>query len=331
MSQLSVGLAGVIVGGFVTGLASWLVDVSRSRRVRRREFKRASRLVQEEIYQDLCILLNGVEEQRAWWSHPEDQLRTERWDEYEPVFADADVPDELWEEVACSYQIIRELNGSARAEAGKAKPFSDEDEEDLRISIESIDDGRRALIAHGGGIGHPVEPDPVMALENAARKAALELAPSSIPPPSAFEKDDELLVVADEHPVVGVALLKPPSWMPFECTMPIDAPLIVLIPLVGGSRACIAGIWGALREPNSQAARIFVPEEVRSHPDYSGFALLLRLPRDRSLVSTTEIVPTRRERIEMIVRATEDKPGIEWLREGRLVSTRDRLAKSKDQ
>lgn len=328
VSQLLVGLVGVVVGGFVTGLASWLVDVSRGRRARRRELKRASRLIQEELYEDLCMLRNGVELQRQWWVHPEDQLRTARWDEYEPVFADAEMPDAIWGEVACSYQIIRELNGSARAQASRDEPsFSDRDEEDLRISIKSIDCGRRALIARHGGAGLSVEPDPVMALENAARKAALELAPSSMPPPSPFEQDDELRVVSDEHSVIGVALLEPPRWVHFECRMPLDELLIVSMPSVEGSRACVIdtrgmGLW---------AAQVFVPAEIRSHPDYTSFALLLRLPGDRSLVAKTENFPTRRESIEMIVRATPEKPGIEWLLEGRLEASRERLARSRSE
>jgi hypothetical protein len=233
MSQLLVGLVGVIVGGLVTGLAGWLVDVSRGRRTRRRELKRAARLIEEELYQDLCVLRNGVEEQRHWWVHAGDQLRTARWDEYEAVFADAEVPDELWGELECSYQIIRELNAAAVARAGRDQsPFCDRDEGDLRIAIGSIDSGRLALIEYGGGVGFPVEPDPIMALENAARKAARELAPSSIPPPPAFEQDDEVLVASDDHPVIGVALLAPPKWVPFECTMPLDELLIVSMPMV---------------------------------------------------------------------------------------------------
>jgi hypothetical protein len=331
MSQLWVGLAGVVVGGFVTGLASWLVDVSRSRRARRREFRRAARLVQEELYEDLCVLRNGVEEQRHWWTHPEDQLRTARWDEYASVFADADVSDELWGEVACSYQMIRELNGSARARAGKEEaPFSDRDEEDLRISISSIDDGRRALVGLVRGAPYSVEPDPVMALENAARKAAIELAPGSIPPRGTFEQDDELLVVSEDHPVIGVALLAPPQWVSFECTIPLDELLIVSMPSIPGSRACVAEKRGFPKGPNSWPARLYVPEEIRSHPDYTDFSLLLRLPGDGSLVSRTENFPSRRESIEMIVRATPEDPGIRWLLEGRLAASRDRLTKAGD-
>lgn len=290
MTQVLIGLIGVIVGGMLTALSSWLLDLLRDRRDRQRqvqqetrELKRAARLVGEELSENLYMLCRAVEFRR-WWRHPAHSLRTTRWDEYEPVFAGAEMEDEAWYSAAAAYQVVRELLGAAEGRLRlESSPFTVEDDRSIRTSIEVIDGGWQALAALNGERGLTVEPDAVAAMFTAARDAARNLLADDGGRASPFVDREELRVVSDDRPVVGIALLRAPNWVSYPCRLPLGSKLTVLIPEIEGTRACAVSPLGQ-READSDMARKFVPDEIRLAAEYSDFVLLLRLPEDQEMV-----------------------------------------------
>lgn len=292
MTQLLIGLIGVVVGGLLTALSSWLLDLSRDRRhgqhkVQReaRELKRAARLIGEELSENLDLLCRAVESRR-WWRHPAHSLRTTRWDEYEPVFAGAEVADQIWYSVAAAYQIARELLGAAEERMrGEQSLLTFEDDQYLRMCIRSIDGGRQALAELNGEPVLATEPDPVAAVLTAAADAARDLLAASKGQPSQFKDREELRVVSNDQPVVGVALLRPPNWVSYPCRLPLGSKLTVLIPAIEGTCACAVSPLGN-RDADSDTVKNFVPDEIRLVTDYSDFILLMKLPRDQRMVSS---------------------------------------------
>lgn len=125
---------------------------------------------------------------------PGHSLRMTRWDEYEPVFAGSEVSDEVWFPVATAYQVIRELLGAADERMQREnQQLTFENDEDLRMSIGSIDEGRLALSELNGEPVMATEPDVVAALHMAAEDAARDLlAASSKHPPPSFKHREEL-------------------------------------------------------------------------------------------------------------------------------------------
>ncbi|HEY5814934.1 MAG TPA: hypothetical protein VIS95_01180 [Solirubrobacterales bacterium] len=283
---------GVILGGVLTGLSNWRLDVWRDGRRRRDEvegrrhdLKGASRLVKEELFVNRYTLHKAIATE-GWWSHQGQALKTNRWSEHEPVFAGADVSGPVWGTLIGAYQGIRDLNAIARERSrSNACRLTADDKEDLRLGIKSIDRARLALAEINGEAALAGEPTSSSLLTNAATRAAHRLLAGSNRDLMPLREGDELVVVSNEHPVLGIAALEIwPGWDSYLCELPLESRLSVVLPSIDGTRACaVKPVFD--RGVGHEAAHGLVPYEIHARRDYHDFVFLLDFPGDRMLVS----------------------------------------------
>jgi hypothetical protein len=133
------GLFGVIIGGLVTGVSTYLLERSKEKRSRQHELKKAARL----ILANLTLLradVQGAIENAAW---PEDSLANYSpgaWLEYQNVLAGG-LPDEAWDNlvlailVADSFTRLHQLASQLPRDQRKLEK---EQLENMQLRLETI-------------------------------------------------------------------------------------------------------------------------------------------------------------------------------------------------
>jgi hypothetical protein len=109
------GLLGVIVGGFITGDASYLLDERRSKRQQQREerargieIKRAARIIDADLSTAAASAMFACKRDR-YWDSADSPLKLRGWDDYGAILAPA-VSSDAWSKILIGIQAVRDLN-----------------------------------------------------------------------------------------------------------------------------------------------------------------------------------------------------------------------------
>ena len=109
------GLLGVVVGGLITAVSSYLLDEKRGEREREREernrsieIKRAARMIDAdfslaEAYANVAL------EGNRYWSSTDAHLEFEGWDDYAAILAPA-VSSDVWFKIRAGTEGVKTLN-----------------------------------------------------------------------------------------------------------------------------------------------------------------------------------------------------------------------------
>lgn len=122
------GLVGVIIGGLIAGLSSFLIERRRDQKVDEREgkarlqlLKRAARVVDADLEQAETSARFAVKD-RKWWPEEMGRLEVTSWAEHREILA-SELSNEDWKTIVLGFGFIHGLN-NARALAAKTDPFS---------------------------------------------------------------------------------------------------------------------------------------------------------------------------------------------------------------
>jgi hypothetical protein len=149
------GLLGVIVGGVITAVSSYLLDERRSEREREREerdrsteIKRAARMIDADFSTALALATVALEDNRYWRSAYA-PLKFKGWDDYAAILAPA-VSSEVWFKIRLRIKAVWELNDYRELDAPAVgqhafPPISSELKSGVARAVESILDAREAI------------------------------------------------------------------------------------------------------------------------------------------------------------------------------------------
>ena len=149
------GLLGVVIGGLITAVSSYLLEERRGKREQQREdrersieIKRAARMIAADFAQaHACASL--ALDQRFYWDSSNAPLKLKGWEDYAAILAPAILSD-AWLKVRLGVDAISNLNAYREMDAASATnkvrpPVSNELNKALASAAHDISDAQEAL------------------------------------------------------------------------------------------------------------------------------------------------------------------------------------------
>lgn len=159
MSEAVTGLIGVVIGGTLTGVVTFVLE---RRRERRAEMS-ALRLLELDL-RDAGGKIEAVVDRGEWWHRSNLELPTAAWRDHRYLLASRlDHGD--WQEIAEAFHAMIQLNAHVARAAAAGEPLSTDAEmcERLKLYLREIDEAVACLRAHTGRPARPAEPPPARA------------------------------------------------------------------------------------------------------------------------------------------------------------------------
>jgi len=150
------GLLGVIVGGLITAISSFLLDERRSKRERKREerdrsieIKRAARMIDQD-FSTAHACATAAFKHNYYWDSANAPLTLKGWNDYAAILAPA-VSSDAWLKIRLGIDAVRNLNAYRELDAVTAigEPFFPPVSSNLKQAVaraaDDILDAREAL------------------------------------------------------------------------------------------------------------------------------------------------------------------------------------------
>jgi gas vesicle protein len=150
------GLLGVIVGGLITAVSTYLLDERRSTREREQEerdgsteIKRAARMIDADL--SAASAFSSIAcENNYYWSSGSVPLKLKGWDDYAAIIASAVLSD-AWLKIRVGIKAVRHLNEYREFDASVAvgqslfPPLSSSLKPAVALAVHDISNAREAL------------------------------------------------------------------------------------------------------------------------------------------------------------------------------------------